>query len=217
MAKIKSFQFWTQLDVEKMFNLVQVPSLPELDDLLRVKSTLTALEKASLDALRSKLLEMASGWGEEDLKIQFIGPVINFADMAHRKYRLFFDCNIKAEINDETIGGKVDALLANGFFAPETPFFFLQEFKREKGRDTDPAGQLLAAMVVSHQLNGSNDSLYGCYITGRNWFFLIMKGKEYAISDVFVATQEDVYQVVAMLRKIKELFEKKINYVPQTT
>ncbi len=216
MAKLKSFQFWSQADSEKIFNLKQVKKIKELDDLLAATTDLTPVERASLDTLRQKLLEMVSGWSEEDLKVQFVGPVLNFADMAHREYRIFLDYIIKAEINNDTIGGKVDCLLAKGFFAPETPFFFLQEFKREKGRDTDPAGQLLAAMVVSQHLNGGDDILYGCYLTGRAWFFLVMKGKEYAVSDVFIVTQEDVYQVVAILRKIKVMFEHKINYVPES-
>ena len=99
--------------------------------------------------------------------------------------------------------------------APESPFFFLQEFKRERGRDTDPAGQLLAAMVVSQCLNGSEDILYGCYVTGRSWFFLVLKDKEYAVSNAFNVTEKDLYQVVAILRKIKMMFEQKINYVAQ--
>ncbi len=215
MAKIKSFQFWSQADAEKIFNLKRVHKIQELEDLLLATDNLTPIERASLDSLRFKLLEMVFGWSEEDLKMLFIGPVLNYADMVHLEYRLFLDCPIKAEINNETIGGKVDCLLAKGYFAPETPFFFLQEFKREKGRDTDPAGQLLAAMVVSQRLNSSQDILYGCYVTGRSWFFLVLKDKEYAVSNAFNVTEKDVYQVVAILRKIKELFELKINYVAQ--
>ena len=211
---MKSFQFWTQLDVEQNFGSSQTYVCPELDDLLAAKVDLTTEEKQQLDELSRQLDIMSFGWSEEDLKIQFIGPVLNFAKMAHRTYRIFFDYSIKADVNNETIGGKVDAVLAKGYFVPEAPFFFLQEFKREKGKDNDPAGQLLAAMVVSQQLNGNFDVMYGCFINGRIWYFLALKGNQYSISRAFDSTSEDLYQVVAMLRKIKVLFEQKIQYVP---
>ena len=70
-------------------------------------------------------------------------------------------------------------------------------------------------MVVSQHPNGGDDILYGCYLTGRSWFFLVLKGREYTLSNTYNATEEDVYQIVAILRKIKTLFEHKINYVAQ--
>ena len=45
--------------------------------------------------------------------------------------------------------------------------------------------------------------MYGCYVIGRNWFFLVLNGTEYAVSDAFVATQTDIYQIIAILRQVK--------------
>lgn len=59
-------------------------------------------------------------------------------------------------------------------------------------------------MLVARHLNDYQFPIYGCYVVGRNWFFMILQNNEYAVSDAFVATQEDIYQIVAILRKIKE-------------
>ncbi|MCK6690905.1 MAG: hypothetical protein L6Q97_02255 [Thermoanaerobaculia bacterium] len=212
MARFKTFQWWQQQEVDRMFDLRKQRSLNDLDLLLQAKTSFEPEEKESLLKFQARLQNMVAAWSEEDLKMLFISPVLNAADLVHDDYRIFFDYTIKAEINGEWIGGKVDCLLAKGYQIPEEPFFFLQEYKREKGRDTDPIGQLLAAMVVAQHLNKDRDTLYGCYIIGRNWFFVALKGQEYAISDAFVATQEDLFQIIAILRHVRALFEEKIGY-----
>ena len=113
----------------------------------------------------------------------------------------------------EIVGGKVDCVLAKGYQIPDQPFFFLQEYKGENRKATDPLGQLLAAMVVAQKKNNDADSpLYGCYVNGRMWFFVALVGRQYAISAAYDTTQEELYFVMAILRKIKTLFEQKIHF-----
>ena len=212
MAKIKSFQYWFQQEVEQKFGIKKVSKLQALTDLLNVKPDSDDIERKRLEKLRIEVGDMINALGEEDLKMFFIAQLINIVGFINREYRMFFDQNLNGEINGETIGGKVDCLLAKGFQIPEEPFFFLQEYKSESRKSTDPLGQLLAAMVLAQVKNNAEEPLFGCYVNGRMWFFVALVGNKYAVSAAFDATQDDLYVVVALLRKIKRMFEEKIHF-----
>ncbi len=99
--------------------------------------------------------------------------------------------------------GKVDFMLAQGRQEPRQPFFCLQEYKQENRRDNDPRGQLLAAMVAAQANNVPDLPIYGAYVSGRNWFFVLLEGTEYTVSPAYDAAQEDVFQVFAILSECK--------------
>jgi hypothetical protein len=40
--------------------------------------------------------------------------------------------------------------------------------------------------------------LYGCYVVGRNWFFLVLNGKEYDVSLAYDATQDDLFDILGL-------------------
>ena len=69
-------------------------------------------------------------------------------------------------------------MLAKGRQIPQLPIFFIQEYKPESGPNGDPLGQLLIEMVTAQALNNEPEqTVYGCYIIGRNWFFVVLEGK----------------------------------------
>lgn len=82
-------------------------------------------------------------------------------------------------------------------------FFFLHEYKKKRGSADDPLAQVLVEMLAASTLNADGKPIYGCYIVGRNWFFIVLEGRNYAVSDTFVATQDDIFQIVAILKTIK--------------
>ncbi|MEO0416295.1 MAG: hypothetical protein AAF226_15215 [Verrucomicrobiota bacterium] len=47
------------------------------------------------------------------------------------------------------LSGEVDAVVAKGRYEPVAPYFCLHEYKPEKGRDLDPAAQVLSAMLAA--------------------------------------------------------------------
>ena len=106
-----------------------------------------------------------------------------------------------------SLGGRTDEIIASGYRDPKTPFFAVNEYKKETDPDGDPAGQALAAMLVGHELNlqkGVDLPVYGCYIRGRNWFFMVLEGNTYAISQAFDSTDiEDAYQILRILFQLK--------------
>jgi hypothetical protein len=110
------------------------------------------------------------------------------------------------------VGGKVDYMVATGKMNPKEPFFFLHEYKRSRGRDNDPLGQLLVAMLAARELNAITEPMFGCYVVGRDWFFVVIDGDAYSTSDAYLATRDDIFLIVgffqAMKRRIDAHFEK---------
>ncbi len=46
--------------------------------------------------------------------------------------------------------------------------------------------------------------MYGCYVMGRFWFFVVLHQSEYAVSNAYNASDEDIFKIVPILKKVKE-------------
>ncbi|MEO0040913.1 MAG: hypothetical protein RL329_361 [Bacteroidota bacterium] len=62
-------------------------------------------------------------------------------------------------------------------------------------------------MLVTQQNNLPNQQLYGSYVIGRSWYFVLLEGNTYAVSRAYDATQADIFVIVALLKKIKAWIE----------
>jgi hypothetical protein len=113
---------------------------------------------------------------EEDLKAKFIIPILNLVDFTSGDIRDFYEANLSFSTNEFSLNGTVDFVVAKGFDKPKKPIFFIQEFKR--GRDfSDPEPQLISEMFSG--LNISKVSkIYGAYIIGAVWNFVILEKVE---------------------------------------
>jgi hypothetical protein len=61
----------------------------------------------------------------------------------------------------------------------------------------------LAAMMLGQLENGTDDPVFGCYVVGRFWFFMVLKGKDYAISREFSAANEDIFDILKILKALR--------------
>lgn len=141
--------------------------------------------------------------------MMFIGQILELVNIKGENFRTFYDRSINVNVNSIQLSGTLDMVVATGFQVPKNPFFCVHErnaarYKQELKRDGDPKGQLLVEMIALQAINQSENPIYGCYVLGRNWYFVVLKGKQYAVSDAFVATQEDIYLIFKMLKKVKE-------------
>jgi hypothetical protein len=202
--RAKSFKYWITQDLHEQFDLKVLPSSSLLDEWLSAQSIITKEETARLEELRQNLLQNADNWNEEELKMMFIGPLLESVKIKGENFRTFYDRSINVNVNDIPLSGTLDMVVATGFQVPKKPFFCVHEYKQELKRDNDPKGQLLVEMIALQAINQSENPIYGCYVLGRNWFFVVLKDKQYAISDAFVATQEDIFAIFKMLKKVKE-------------
>ncbi len=203
-TKTTSFSQWTRQDIELTFNLKQVKESQILTDWLNTQNvTLTTDEQKRIQELSTFLADNIVSWNEFELQIHFIGPMLDLINFQFPFIRGFYQRQLSAKLNDTKVSGNVDFMIATGKDDPIQPFFCLHEYKREKGKDSDPLGQLLIEMLAAQANNKVNIPIYGIYVIGRLWFFTALYGSEYAVSKDFSATDDDVLKIFAILKNLK--------------
>jgi hypothetical protein len=178
-----------------------------LDEWLASVTTLSEYETQTVEYLRKKVLDNADFWNEDELKLQFIAPLLLIVNLDIPKCKVFSQRQLNAKVKDIEIGGRVDFMLATGKQKPIQPYFFIHEYKQERKRENDPKGQLLAELLAAQYNDERQFPLFGCYVVGRNCFFIIFDKEKYAVSDAFVSSSSDIYQIIAILKKVKVYVE----------
>lgn len=196
----------TERKVHKLFGIRQVPHLPVLKEWLEKEVVILEEEKLIVKTFQNRLLENINTWNEQELSLGFIGPILNLINFKI-PYRMnfFAQRNISSTIGNYYLNGKPDSIISSGHFEPEAPFFCFQEFKKEKETSGDPIGQNLGAMLIGQNENEGKFPIYGCYVIGRNWFFMVLQGTEYAISKSYSTDDEDILEIVRILKALRQL------------
>lgn len=208
MSQIRPFDRWTYEEVEQVFGLNMHRTSPAFADWLAAKGfEPDAAMKQTLDQLRDLLFEEALNWNEDELKVFFIGPLLGLIRFKTPWFKPFTQRSLNVKHGNVTASGKVDFMLAKGKIAPQTPFFCLHEYKQENRRENDPLGQLLIGMVAAQYKTGNKSPVYGTYVSGRSWFFVLLDGQKYFLSNAYNASDPDIYQIYAILRKCRHLVE----------
>jgi hypothetical protein len=195
--------FFTQLsltDLDKKFGLRQVRQLPALNDWLAINIPIDEVDRQFTYKLQSLLELNVFGWNEQELSLHFIGPLFIMAELSSQQYNLFAQRQISAQVGDYILTGKPDGMVASGYREPEIPYFAFQEYKKEKDPNGDPAAQALAAMLVGHPL-------YGCFVVGENWRFIVLDGRQYAISPAHSALTDEVFMILQAIKALKPIVE----------
>ncbi len=202
----------TETELYKLFGIKDVRQLDELDSWLSDLPEITATEKLVVDIYQQRLIESIKGWNEQELSLGFIGPIFNLINYkVDYTIGFYAQRNISAVVGDYELIGKPDGMIAKGHHDPEMPFFCFQEYKKDKDSSGDASGQCLAAMLVGQTLNDDNSIIYGCYVIGRSWYFMVLKGKEFAISRDYSATHDDIYDIVKILKSLKNILFAKLD------
>jgi len=193
------------------FKIKRVRKSPLLQEWLTMPYELTKQNKAELEKLRDKLDIYGYYYNEGELKWKFLNPLIRLVDYDEAKeYDTYIERTIQAKVEGENLRGVVDFILATGDLEPRGPFFFIHEYKKEKGTADDVIGQLLSAMLVAQKLNAKDNPIYGCYVIGRLWFFVVLSGKEYAITSGHIASNDDIFTIYGMLVNMKQIIKEKL-------
>lgn len=205
---MKSFRNWTRQDIEDKFGLDVKNSCPKLESWLKINGNISNEITTELERLQLKLKENVDTWNEQELIIKFIALLIDKVDYDSAGFKSFANRKLNGIIDGESVSGEVDFMIASGKFEPKNPYFCLHEYKKEKGADNDPLGQLIIAMMTAQELNNNQHPIYGAYVMGRNWFFLTLEGRKYCISDEFVATREDIFKIYEILHNLKDIIKE---------
>lgn len=162
-----------------------------------------------LETKRQKLFLEGDVWNEEELKMHFLSFVIDYADLEiPQKAKVFYERALSGVVQDTPLSVVCDAMIARpfGINTPQTPYFFLQEFKKSKNTNDDAEGQMLVAMLIAQQQNANKHPIYGCYVQGKQWTFTTLHDTSYCFSRTYDATQtHDLINIIHILKALKNL------------
>jgi hypothetical protein len=208
MAKFSDFDL---VKVEKQFNINQVRNLAPLDEWLVFAYDFQDTDSKFLNLLKQEMKDNANHWNEQELSLHFIGPMLSFVNFSDENYRFnaFAARPISALVDGIEMWGMPDGMIASGRREPKIPFFCFQaggvpQYKKQIDPNGDPIGQVLAAMLVGQELNGHTQPIFGCYILGKEWNFMVLKEKEYAVSQSFDASSNEIMDIFRILQGLKK-------------
>ncbi|MEN0046641.1 MAG: hypothetical protein AAF806_06265 [Bacteroidota bacterium] len=204
---MKSFKYWTKQDLFKEFGLEQIDNCQLLDDWIHnLGKELNQEELDFLEKNRLRLVKYIDIWNEQELSINFIGPLITEIDFYTEHTKFFYGRRLVGKINGKEIGGFIDGMISDGKYAPDKPYFCLHEYKYEEGASNDGTGQLVIAMYLAKILNKNELPIYGAYVLGRNWFFVTLTKEGYCKSEAFDCTKkESLQQIYLILKRLKSI------------
>ncbi len=176
---------------------------------------ITSFEHQTLLQLQKPLSWAGRAWNEFELENKFISPVFMTVEFDDRKMGYFLERPLKGIIGDYELSGIVDGMIATGSRNPTTPFFCMHEYKRSIDNNGNPDAQALAAMLVAREQtnNHTNEPLkpmYGLYIVGLIWNFMVLNGNEYCISKDYTSDDDEVFDIFRMLKALKHIIKTEL-------
>jgi len=209
----KSFKNCNRLFLEETFNLEQLDKMDLLTKWIdEIKNyDIEDYENRLLSSLQENLIYRVDDWNEQELTENFIGPLLALINFNSKTYGLFSERLIKAIIGDYELSGQPDAMVAKGRRVPKIPYFCFHEYKKEIDNEGDPQGQCLAAMMVAQELNNNNVPIFGIVVKGERWYFMVLQGKKYAISKPYKSVDEELFEIVKLLKHLKSIIEIYVN------
>ncbi len=209
-----TFKDWTLTKLDNAFGIRQIldmdyPSLKKWQDLAQTIE-ISNYEQQQLLDLQQPLKWGGKGWNEYELENKFISPIFMVAKFDDRTIGYFLERPLKGIVGDYELSGIVDGMIAKGFRDPDKPFFCMHEYKRSVDNDGQPDAQALAAMLVVQADNNGTKPVYGLYIVGLIWNFMVLNGKEYCISQNYDASREEIFDIFRMLKALKHIIKTEL-------
>jgi len=210
----------TLTKLDKQFGLKQVRTSSILSGWLARVNELTDLERQILLLFQDRLERNGHDWNEQELSLHFIGPIFSLVDFTTDNFNLFAERYLSGTVGGIELRGEPDGMIASGQREPDKPYFCFQEYTPlfippdsggTEGGDGDPAGQCLAAMLVAQELNETKYPVYGCYVAGYDWFFMVLQGKEYAVSTPFIAMRDGIFDIFRILRALRQIITELVS------
>jgi len=204
------FRQCTLATLDNLFGLRKSFSSQVLDQWLQAEPALSEQERGMVESFQQLLILNRDAWNEQELSLHFIGPILALARFTEPyRFNLFAERKISAVIpgieGDIELSGEPDGIIATGYREPKIPLFAFTEYKRQLDPEGDPAGQTLAAMLAGQALNGNNHPLYGAFVIGSDWNFMVLEDKHYTISRDYSALSAEVFDLLRILKALKQI------------
>lgn len=207
MLTKRLFSDWTKEELEETFGLTRVFQHPLLDAWFAQAETcrLNAFEEELITNLRQVLIENIDTWNEIELAEYFIGPVLAGINFNTPAFKIFSERPLSAIVGDYELAGEPDAVIAKGTYSPKIPYFCFHEYKKENEPKGDPAAQALSAMLAAQALNPRPHPIYGLYVVGKMWYFMLLDNRTYCISAGHNALKGEMFDIFNILKALKIL------------
>lgn len=161
-----------------------------------------------LQKLQNTLIVRGSKWNEFELSEWFIGPVLSLIDFNTDDVALFAFHDITSIVKNYELSGRPDVMIATGIDEPIVPYFCFQEYKRQTDPDGNPQTQLLGAMIAAQALNKNSQAIYGIYVIGKVWYFVVLQEDKWCESKSYNADDEEIFEIFRILKALKEIILK---------
>lgn len=223
----KTFRNWTRRDLQKYLGVNRSKNFQLLQDWFDMEIVLTQEEIDFLEELRDYIEEPIDLWNEAELRENFISELTRKVKFRDRKKMIanfaerYFSVSVEKGPIIAKLHGYVDWMVARGIGKPERPYFFIHEYKPAEGQTNDGKGQLLAAMYTVRHLHQKtfhqtlfeqythyyrDMPIYGIYVIGRYWYFVVLQGDTYEFSEGHISTKkEDLQTIFKLLKAQKQL------------
>jgi len=199
--------------IEDIFGLKQTFSSSVLFDWIELgkQKEINIHEDYFIKRLQQDLIYRVDYWNEIELIEHFVGPIFSIVNFNTLEFGLFSERELKAVVNEIEIKGKPDAVIAKGRYSPKIPYFCFHEYKKEQENKGDPQAQCLVAMLAARELNKNDKPIYGIVVKGERWYFMVLQGQEYAISNSYSALDEELFEIIKLLKHLKSIIEEYVN------
>lgn len=210
LPKKTAFSAFDLDELEITFRLVERPSLPALDEWLGVSAEVTAADTEALRPLWENARYRIADWNEQELVMFLIAPTLARLNFNGEGFSGFAARELSGVVDGRPLKGVTDWMVASGKRKPHAPYFCLHEYKRSLEHPGDPRAQVLAAMLVAGTLNESPAPVYGAYIIGQFWYFMVLEPERaYAFSKAYdLSDFADFLNVYALLSALKAKITK---------
>ena len=197
-------------ELQELFEIEQNLDAGRFDEWFNNAIELDATIETFLADLLADNQALIERYGEEDLKVNFLVPLLNNIRFKsfETKMRDSYEVPLSYATNRFLLSGTVDFVVAEGLVERKKPYFFIQEFKRSEDYG-NPRPQLLAELISAVELNGWT-CIKGAYIIGGSWHFVILEklasdSYQYVLSRNFDSTRmDDLRAIYANLLAVKQ-------------
>jgi hypothetical protein len=215
--KIATFKVWDLDQLDNAFGLKQIWESDLLKQWENNEIEITEFEKNSLLNFQKSLIRGGRAWNEVELENKFISPVILTAGIEDEQIGYFLERPLSGIIGDYELSGIVDGMIATGIRNPHIPYFCLHEYKRSVENQGTPDAQVLAAMLVAREQNQNKLPIYGLFVVGLDWYFIILNANEYCISRTYHADNEEIFAIFKMIKSLKQIIYAELRNVHEIT
>ncbi|KOR32798.1 hypothetical protein TI05_04995 [Achromatium sp. WMS3] len=208
--KKATFKGWTLTTLEKAFAVRQIWDAELMTTWQTMTVELDAFEKKTILNLQRPLIKAGKAWNETELENKFISPLIMTANIDDDEMAYFLERNLTGIVGDYELSGTVDGMIATGFRDPDIPLFCMHEYKLSVDNQGSPDAQALAAMLVAREMNNNCRPVYGLYVVGLIWNFMLLHGNEYCITKDYKSDDDEVFRIFTMLKALKIIIKNEL-------